>query len=109
MIPITPVEAIDLAILLGVPVLVVRLVVGLSRPRRVSRFWTFALPTGALLAFLLRVSITRNLEDVIPADDWIAAASWWGVVATQGLATGYQWLPEVLYGRWFTRRRTTTT
>ena len=94
--PITPVEAIDLAILLGVPVLVVRLVVGWSRPRRTSRIWTFALPTVALLAFILRVSITRNLEDVIRSDDCIAAASWWGVVVTQAIATVYQWIPDIL-------------
>lgn len=101
----TPLEAIDLAIILGVPVLVTRIVVGLSRPRRVSRLWTFALPTGVLLLFFLRVSVTRNLGEVVPSDDWISAASWWAIVVTQAIATAFQWSPQVLFDRWSARRR----
>lgn len=92
--------SLDLAVILLVPVLITRLVVGLSRPRRTSRFWTFALPTTALLLLAVRVSITRNLDDVIRAGDWISAASWWAITATQATATIYQWMPEVLFMRW---------
>jgi len=93
---LTPLEVIDLTIILGVPVMITRIVVGLSRPRRVSRLWTFGLPCAALLALFLRVSMTRNL-DVPPSDDWISAASWLGVLVTQIFATLYQWAPR---GTW---------
>lgn len=102
---VTPLEAIDAAIILGIPVLVTRMVVGLSRPRRVSRLWTFGLPVAAMLAFFLRVSITRNVDDLVPSDDWISAASWIAIVVTQAIATIYQWTPEVLFARWGQTRR----
>lgn len=102
-------ESLDLAVILLVPVLILRLVVGLGRPRRTSRFWTFALPTIGLLLLAVRVSITRNVDDLIGSNDWISAASWWVIVATQAIATLFQWLPEVLYERWFRRNQSAAT
>lgn len=100
-----PFDSLDLAVILLVPVVILRIVVGLSRPRRTSRFWTFGLPTFALLMLAVRVSITRNVDDLVGSDDPIAAASWWGITATQATATIYQWIPEVLY-EMITRRVT---
>lgn len=92
----TQLEIIRLMIILGVPVLITRIVVGLSRPRRTSRLWTFGLPCAALLFFFVRVSITQNLGSLVPSNDWISVASWVAIVATQIIATLYQWVPQML-------------
>lgn len=95
-----PIDAIDIAIIIGIPVIITRIAVGLSHPKRVSKLWTFALPMFAMLIFFIRVSITRNFTDIIPAEDPIAVASWWGIVITQFIATIYQWTPAILIHHW---------
>lgn len=105
MIEMTALEATNLAIILGVPVLITRLVVGLSRPRRVSKLWTFGLPTAALLVLFVRISITRNVQGVAPMDDWVASASWWLVVLSQVAACLYSWTPQILIDATRHRRR----
>lgn len=96
---LTPFQLIDASIIVGIPVLFTRVFVGLSRPRRTSKLWTFGLPTLTLMAFFVRVSITRNLPATVPSDDWISAASWLAVVVSQAWACFYQWLPPELFRR----------
>lgn len=100
----TAIEATDLFILAGFPVLLARLFVGLTYERRTSRVWTFGLPTVALLLFFLRVAITRNLGDLVASEDWITAASWGGVVVSQLVASLYGWWPADAVARYRARK-----
>jgi hypothetical protein len=89
-----PIDVTDIIIVLTIPVLIVRLVVRLSRSRSLTTIITFALPTVALLFFLVRVSITRNFASLIRADDWVSTLSWAGLFVTQAVAAVYQWIPQ---------------
>lgn len=89
----TATEATNAIVILGVPIIVARLVVGLTYVRRYSRVWSFSVPTAAIGILLLRIAISRNFSDIIGPNDWIATASFAAVVMTQLLATIYGWNP----------------
>lgn len=93
---------IDVLILAAIPILMARLFVGLSHPKRTNLHWTFALPTAALLFYVVRISLLRNVGLIEP-DDSLALASWLALVASQLIATIYQWMPGIVVDRW--RRR----
>jgi hypothetical protein len=95
-----PMQITNAIIIVGVPIIIARLIIGLSYQRRQHRFWTFGLPTLALLVLFVRVAVTRRFVDLISPDDWVATISYALVVATQLIAGIYEWWPyEVLARR----------
>lgn len=90
-----PIELVDVSVILMVPVLIARLIVGWTHPERTHLIWTFGIPTLGLLLFFIRVSITRNL-DYFAMNDPITAASYIGILVSQVIAIFYQWMPESL-------------
>ena len=98
-----PTEIVDVSVILMVPVLIARLVIGWTHPERTSVVWTFGIPTAGLLVYFVRVSITRNL-DVFSLSDPVTAASYVGVLVSQVIAIVYQWMPETLVA-WLENRR----
>lgn len=89
----TAIEVTNAIVIATIPIIVARLVVGMTYERRQSRLWTFALPTLALGILLLRVAISRNFSQLVSPDDWAATASFAGVLLTQLAGTIYQWWP----------------
>lgn len=93
----SPEDAGNTIILLGIPILLLRLLVGMGYEKRASKAWTLALPTGAVLVLFVRVAIQRNLEGLIAPQDWISVATWAGIVISQAIATVYSYFPVALF------------